>query len=298
MQEFDQNKTRWITQKGYLQGSFWTILCCLTSNLNDILMKSTGYHLPPFQIVFFRSLFGLIFISPLIFSKVSSLKTQNIKIHFNRIILGVTAITLSCYATTLFSLPEVTVLSFSQPLFFLPMAVLLLKEKLTYQRLLTNILGFIGIVIVLNPEKKDFFSFITLVPLASAFLFTYLDIINKKLLILEKPYTLLFYFNLGTTILTGFMSIFTWVTPNFHDLFLLFLLGASATFIQVFSFMSLSATTILSLAPLRYSELIFSCFFSILIFNEHPTSNVLFGSILVIGGVLYATYNEALKKRS
>lgn len=289
-------KARWIEKKGYLQGAFWTLMCCLASNLNDILMKSMGDHLHSFQIVFFRAFLGSIMIIPFLAYNKESLKTPYPGWHLSRILIGMSAITLACYATTLFSLPEVTTLSFSQPLLFLPMAVLFLKEKLTYERVLANILGFIGVVIVLSPQNRDFFSLTTLIPLGSAFLFANLDIITKKQTTLEKPLTLIFYFNLGVTVLAGFFSIFVWKMPSLTELFLLFLLAISATFIQFSSFMSLSATSILALAPLRYSELLFSCCFSILLFHEFPTSRVFLGSALIIGGVLYATRAETSKK--
>lgn len=282
-----------LRRKGFLQGIFWTLISCLLSNINDVLMKFTSSHLNPFQIVFFRSLLGLIIITPLFLLKHKSYKLTNSIIHTKRIVVGAAAITLACYSTSILSLPEVTVLSFCQPLFFLPAAVLFLREKLTTPRVLANILGFTGVFVVLGPENKEFLSIASFAPLASAFLFMILDIITKKSVDLEHPLALIFYFNLGITLLTGIFTLFTWETPTFTELGLLFLLGISATLIQFSSLLSLSAANILSLAPLRYAELLFSCMFSLLLFNEPPTFYVILGSILIIVAVLYASFNES-----
>lgn len=283
----------WFIRRGFLQGAVWTLTSCLLSNINDILMKSTSTHLSSFQIVFFRSFIGLLITIPFFLKKGKSVKTTNPQIHVKRIFVGAAAITLACYSTSILPLPEVTVLSFCQPLFFLPAAVFFLREKLTISRMIANILGFIGVVIVLNPENNNFFSMASMVPLASAFLFMILDIITKKSVDLEHPLTLIFYFNLGISILTGIVTFFTWQSLNITELCLLCLLGISATLIQLSSFLSLSATTVLSLAPLRYAELLFSCIFSLLLFNEPPTLTVMTGSILIIGGVLYMSFTES-----
>lgn len=285
----------WMGRRGYLQGAIWTLTCCLLSNVNDILMKCTSSQLHSFQIVFFRSFLGLLIITPFFLKTTKSLKIPHPKLHIKRVFAGTAAITFACYSTSILSLPEVTVLSFCQPLFFLPAAVLFLQEKLTTSRLIANFLGFVGVFIVLNPENKSFFSIASFVPLASAFLFMILDIITKKSVDLIQPLTLVFYFNLGTTILTGIFSLFIWQTPTIAEIGLLLLLGISATLIQLSSFLSLSASTILSLAPLRYAELIISSIFSVLLFNEAPTYSVMLGSILIIGGVLYTTVNESRK---
>lgn len=292
------NLFSWLNEKGFLQGAFWTLISCLLSNINDILMKFTGSHLNSFQIVFFRSFLGLLITLPffLIKSKSKNLKTTNPRIHIKRIVVGAAAITLACYSTSILSLPEVTVLSFCQPLFFLPTAVLFLREKLTIPRVIANIFGFIGVIIALNPKNNDLLSVASIVPLSSAFLFMVLDIITKKSVNCEHPLTLIFYLNLGIAVLTGILTIFTWETPTFTEVIFLLLLGISATLIQLSSFLSLSATTILSLAPLRYTELLFSCIFSLLLFNEAPNFSLILGSVLIIGGVLYTSFYESRRR--
>lgn len=291
-QEITSEKIGWLINKSYLQGIIWMVLCCFTSAVSDALMKCAG-HLNSFQVVFIRSLFGLLILAPFIMRyKRLPLRTVSIKPHINRTLVGAAAITLMCYSTTLLSLPKVTVLSFSQPLFLLPMAVIFLKEKITKQRLLANFFGFCGVLIALNPQNIGFFAAETLAPITSALLFTYLDIVTKKLTYLEKPLTLVLYFYLGVTFFTGIVAVFTWSALTQYDLILLCLLGMSALLNQTSSLMSLSVTSILSLAPLRYAELIFSCFISIFLFQEAPAYSVLLGGALIISSVLYITYVE------
>jgi drug/metabolite transporter (DMT)-like permease len=245
-----------------------------------------------FRLFFFRALFGSVLMFPIFLIRKERLKTQYPFFHMSRILLGVSAVTLACYSTALFSLPEVTTLSFSQPLLFLPLAFFFLGEKITFPRLLANILGFIGVFVVLSPENREFFHIATLVPLASASLFAILDIQTKKYSLIESPLTLIFYFNIGVTLIAGLMSISVWETPSLSTLFWLILLGASATFIQFSSFMSLAATGILALAPLRYAELLISCCVGIFLFSEFPTLRMLLGGLLIIAGVFYVTRVE------
>lgn len=288
-------KQSWLTKRGFAQGVLWTLAGCLLSNINDILMKYTGSSLNPFQIVFFRSFLGLIIVTPIFLLKRKKVTPPNFKTHSKRVIVGAAAIILACYSTTILPLPEVTALSFCQPLFFLPAAVFFLKEKLTIPRILGNFIGCIGIFIILDFKNCGFFSLTCLVPLMSAFLFTMLDIITKKNVDFEDPLNMIFYFNLGVTIISGILTLFAWQNFSFIDFCLLFLLGISATLIQLSCLLSLSASSILSVAPVRYAEILFSCFFSIYLFNEAPTYSVIFGSLLVVSGIFFTSYYESKK---
>jgi S-adenosylmethionine uptake transporter len=288
----------WFNQKGFVQGAIWTILACLTSNINDMIMKFLGSHLNAFQIVFFRAFFGFIFILPLILFKSINFGQRSVKIHSLRVMVGFIAIVLACYATTLFSLAEVTVYSFSQPLFFIPLAALVLNEQLSLKMINAMIAGFIGVIIVSTKELNNLLLYVNLIPLLSAFLFACLDIVNKKLTDSYSVLELIFYFNLGTSILSGIFLLFSPFQFKFDDLLLLVVLAISASLVQFFSIKALSAASILSLAPLRYTEIIFSILFGILFFSETPTWSLYIGCALIVSSVLYATYSHRAESKS
>lgn len=281
----------WFLQRGYLQGAFWAIMTTLVSNINDVLMKGLGSRLSVVEIIFFRFFFSLITLFPFIVKEGGfSLRMQKPFLHILRALIGVVAIGCSCLAVIQLPLTEVTSLFFTQPLFFLPLAFLFLKEVIPFQRILATLLGFVGILVIVRPYDAHF-DLNSLIPIAGALLFAFLDILAKKMVTSETRLSLLFTFALGTTAAAFIPALFFWTTPTLSELFFLFCLGAGANLIQVCLFQAFAATQASALAPFRYVELIFSAFFGFILFHEIPSIYTFMGAVLIIGATLYNTYS-------
>lgn len=286
----------WFMEKGYLQGAFWATMLCLVSVFNDVLMRFLGERLHVSEIIFFRFLFSMVTVVPLMMSRGLTLfKTNHPYLHVFRAFLGVGAFLACCYAVNVMPLSENTTIMFSQPLFFLPLAVLLLKEKVDTPRWIATLFGFGGLVLIIQPGSETF-NFIALVPMAAAFQFALLDILAKKMVVTENTYSMLFYFAFGTTIGALIPAIIFWQTPTLTEIGLLILLGIGANLIQVCVIRAFSATDASALMPFRYVELIFSALFGFMLFGEVPMPLILEGAAVIIAATFYLSYYEAKKK--
>jgi S-adenosylmethionine uptake transporter len=289
-------QTSWFMQKGYAQGAFWAIMICLVSVSNDILMRLLGNKLHVAEIIFFRFLFSMVTVIPLMLSRGTELFiTKCPFLHFLRAILGVGAIGACCLAVNIMPLSENTSIMFSQPLFFLPLAVLLLKEKVDLPRWMATIIGFLGLILILQPGT-DTFKLVGLVSVAAALQFALLDILAKKMVSTENTYSMLFYFAFGTTLGALIPALYFWQTPTMVELGLLVLLGIGANLIQVCLIRAFSATDASALMPFRYVEFIFSALFGYLFFTEVPAQSILFGAALIIAATFYLSYYESKKE--
>jgi S-adenosylmethionine uptake transporter len=288
---------RWLLSPGYAQGATWAILTCLVSILNDVITKMVGTRLHSFEIGFFRYLFSMLTVLPfMIYKGKAEFYTKAPGMHFLRAVFGVAAIALYILSLVLLPLAEVTTFSFTQPLFFMPLAVLFLRERVKSSRWIAAIIGFLGIIIVVNPQGMVF-NYYVLIPMASAFLFACLDLLAKKMVVNEKTTTLLFYFALGTTLVGAIPAAFVWQAPTMQEVFWMVLLGSGANLIQVCLFRAFSATEASSLAPFRYVELVFSILFGFMLFGEIPTFHLLLGAMVIIASTLYLSYFETWKKK-
>ena len=287
----------WFMQKGYLQGAFWAMMICLVSVFNDVLMRFLGERLHTAEIIFFRFLFSMVTIFPLMMSRGLTLfKTNHPSLHVFRAFLGVGAFAACCYAVNVMPLSENTTIMFSQPLFFLPLAVLFLKEKVDGPRWIATLFGFAGLVIIIQPGSETF-NLVTLIPMAAAFQFALLDILAKKMVVTENTYSMLFYFAFGTTIGALIPAIIFWQTPTLMEFVWLILLGIGANLIQVCLIRAFSATDASALMPFRYVELIFSALFGFLLFGEVPMTLILEGAAVIIAATFYLSYYESKKKQ-
>jgi S-adenosylmethionine uptake transporter len=158
---------KWFVREGYVQGVFWAVMISVISVTNDVLMRFLGERLHPVEISFFRFFFSMISILPLMVTSGSTLfKTQQPMMHVLRAILGALALGLCCYSVNIMPLSEYTTIMFCEPLFFLPLAYILLKEKVDTPRWIATIIGFVGLMIILRPGT-DAFRVVAFVPMLS-----------------------------------------------------------------------------------------------------------------------------------
>ncbi len=243
------------TLKVNIYGIFWFILSLLLDNINDVIMKYVGNNISSYEIIFFRYLFSVIVLLPFILRKKYSSSTI-MRIHFIRGFLLFVGIILWCVGLKVVKLTVVTSINFIMPIFILILARIFLKESFNRIKLIATMLGFIGTIIVINPNSTDF-NLTSLVFLISAILFALLDIINKRFAVQESMISMLFYSSLFVLILSIIPVFYNWITPTFNDLFYLFLLGITSNLILYCLLKSFKLIEVSSVAPYRYIELIF-----------------------------------------
>lgn len=288
----------WFFRKGFPQGAFWATMIGLVSALNDVLMRFLGENLHFTEIIFFRFLFGTISIMPLMMSQGLTLfKTARPMLHVLRAIFGVGAFFACCYGVNMMPLNENTIIMSSQPLFFLPLAIPFLGERVDKARWIATIVGFLGIIFIVQPGT-DTFKLVALVPIAAAIQFALLDILAKKMVVTENTYNMLFYFAFGTTVLALIPTLYYWQTPTLMDLGLLLLLGIGANLIQVCLIRAFSATDASALTPFRYVDFLFALLFGFVLFAELPTIVTLIGAAFIVIGTFFISYIETHRKKA
>lgn len=287
---------KWFVSKGYAQGVFWAVMISVVSVTNDVLMRFLGERLHPVEISFFRFFFSMVSILPLMISSGTTLfKTDRPMMHVLRAVLGAIALGLCCYSVNIMPLSENTTIMFCEPLFFLPLAYILLKEKVDAPRWIATVVGFIGLMIILRPGTEAF-RVVAFVPMTAAILFALSNVMVKKMTG-EHASTMLFYFGVGTTLFALIPLPFFWEMPTLSELGLLVLLGIGGNMIQVCLFRAFSATEASALAPFRYVEFIISALFGYLLFSQIPTVWIFGGAALITLSTFYITIMETRKER-
>jgi drug/metabolite transporter (DMT)-like permease len=116
------------------------------------LIRHAGETLPPFEVAFFRNIFGLAALAPIFIRHgLTPLKTKRFKMHAGRGSIQAFGMMAFFYGVTLIPFAEVTALSFSGPLFATVIALVFLGERMRIRRMTALVLGFIGMVMVVRP---------------------------------------------------------------------------------------------------------------------------------------------------
>ena len=283
----------WFSEKGLKQGIFWAVMIYFIGTLNDVLARFLGDRLHAVEIAFFRFFFSaVIVLFPMLRSKNNLFKSTIHIWHVMRGVLGAVALGLCCFSVNVMPLAENTTILFSEALFMLPLAAIFLREKVSMRAIVATIIGFFGLIVMFRPSAGNM-NLMALIPTFAALLFAIMNIMIKKMIDnKENTLTMLFYFGLYTTIISGAIVPFYWITPNLKELFLILLLGIGANLIQLFIFLAYRATTASNISPVRYVELPFAVLFGFVFFGQIPESTALIGAILIIAGTFVSSCSK------
>jgi len=267
---------------------FAVIFATLTATisvLNDIITKLIPSTIPIEQVTFLRFFFSLITLIPFI-TKQSILSLQyNVRLQILRGVIGALAIGIFIYALHFLPLPEVTVLSFTQILFFMPISAIFLKEKVPPQLIWATILGFVGVLIFFMAPLHIQPAYFLL--LFSSLLFAILDMIAKKMVEKTSFFSMLLYFALITTLAAAPFAWRVWVPMQPSSWITLCVLGAGANLIQITLFRALQSAAANLISPFRYLEIIFSFLAGHFFFHESISTQAIMGSVVIILSTQY-----------
>jgi drug/metabolite transporter (DMT)-like permease len=245
-----------------------------------------------------------------------SLKTHYPLLTFIRVSLHFTAFSTFFISITYMQLATANALFFSCPFFVSIFAKFFLKEFIGIRRWSAIAFGFIGVLIVLNPNFSNF-EYRNLLPVLSALFYAASMTITKYTSDKDDINTQLYYFYLIALILCGIIYVFmgngqfnnTDFDPTTQFIFrewfsnfdytwkfiLFFGLAASIAFVCIFSAYIIASPSVVSL--FEYSLIIMSMIPGYFLFSEIPSLRTLLGVICIISAGVYIYLRERVRKQ-
>ena len=207
-----------------LQGAFWLFMSVFAFTSMAALAKYLGYDFHAFQISFFRASFSLIVILPFLIKAGLSqggIKTKVPLLQIARGTISALGIMMGFYAIVNMPLADAQAIRFSSSLFVVPLAAIFLNEKVGLKRTIAALIGFLGVIIMLNPSGN--YNVAAISALGAAIAFAGAAIFVKVVSKYDQPITLMFYSNVVSIPIMIIPAILVWVTPNFDQLVLILL---------------------------------------------------------------------------
>ena len=264
----------------------------------DICVKWLDYY-PVGQVLFLRFFIGFIpifFIIPK--DKIFSFyKTSRPGLHAFRAITGALAIIALFYGLRELPLADVVSLTFAGPIFVTIASIFFLSEKVGVKRWSAVFLGFIGMLLIIQPAFLDL-NYYYISPIVFCIFFACVAISVRSLSKTEANYTIAFYFTSLCTII-GLCSIFfvDWIMPSKID-FLIFIIlglcGSAGNLLLTHSYRLAEASLV---TPIKYLSLIFAIIFGFFIWSEVPKVLTLLGAALVVLSSLIIFVRETKLKK-
>ncbi len=281
-----------------LKSIFWILLWASSYTLLMTVAKLLSTDISTVVLVFIRLFFGLSILSPFIFKKsgIANLKTTKFTLHGLRAILVSATMLCTYYSCCRLPLAIATSIGFTGPLITVAFSILLLKEQFSLKRWGLVIIGYIGVIIIVNPNFSHLQPAM-LVALLGNLLATLAIIIAKKLSNTESPTTILLYSTFLSFIMMGLFAYFEWRMPVKQDLILLFFLGILGIFSQFCYLSALKIGKPSFLAPFEYTRLIFAIPLGFFLFDEVLLPSTMIGILIIIVTTYYLVQDDFKEKK-
>ena len=260
-------------------------------------VKFLSDDLHPIIICFYRSLMGLILITPFVArNNFKALHTKNMRLQIFRASINIISMICWFSAIGMMHFEKATALGFTTPLFTTVLAVVVLGEVIRFHRTAALLLGFIGIIIIIRPGYVPF-EFGTVLMLIASFSFSFVLIFVKKLSATDSSLTIIFYHLLYMTPVFFILSLFYWENINLYQLIVFTLMGASGLLSHWCLAQAFKMSDTTFVMPLQFTKLIWASLIGLFIFAEQPDIWTWVGGIIIFISVVYITYREAFKKK-
>lgn len=267
-------------------GSLWMLFAALGFAVMGALVKVGSAKFSSAELVFYRSIFGLMAIYVYIFAKKLPLATPVIGKQMSRALVGFASLVLFFYAIAHLPLATAITLNYTSALFLALLMPLMLHEKPKPVLYAMILLGFVGVVLLLKPSfaKQDLAD--GAVGLLSGFGAAFAYVHVKQLGNLGEPdWRTVFYFTLISTIASGFWILLQTYTPmSLQDMPTLLGLGVSATIAQLAMTRAYRLGKTLTVANLAYTTVIFASLFGVFFWQEKMS----FSEYMAIGIIIFS----------
>ena len=275
-----------------VQGALWLVSGGFIFTTNGAMIRLLSTEIEGVQTAFFRAFFSVIFLLPMIATgRVKPWQSTHIQGHFWRTLMGTFSMVLGFYALAMLPLADATALAFSQPLFSVVLAALVLHEKVRWRRWTATIVGFIGVLVMVRPGSSSLQPG-AIVALANAMSVAVSVLLVRRLSASESPLMILTQFALWSTLFLLVPAIWFWRWPTPFGWALAVGVSITATLGQYFWVQAFASGEMSAVAPFDYLRLPFAVFVGWMIWGDMPVVWTYVGAAIVIGSALYIAYRE------
>ena len=266
--------------------------------INDAMVKHLGETYPVAQVVFFRMLCALPFVVALalLMGGPRALRINRPAFHFGRGLIFTVAAFSFYVALTLLPLAETTAIAFSAPLFVALLSAPLLGERPSPRQWLATLVGFVGILLVVQPGTAAF-TVAALVPLVTAIAYALFMMSARFLRSDENLWATMAYATAVPLVCSALALPWVWQTPAAEHW--PFFIGSG-----VFGGLGISLITqgfrvgvAAAVAPFEYTGMIWAALFGWLFWQEMPSALAIGGAAVIAATGVYLAWEHQRASR-
>ncbi|NTS30937.1 DMT family transporter [Phyllobacterium sp. BT25] len=271
----------------WMMGSLTAILMMAISG------REASRELNVFQIMEMRSLIGLAMLYPLVRSSggVRAMKTSRIWQHLGRNAAHYAGQFAWLQALSMIPLAQVIAIEFTTPAWTALMAVAFLGERLNIWRILTIILGIIGVVIIVRPGIGSVETG-QLIVLGAAFTFGISFTMVKSLTRTDSVVKIIFWMLIIQSAIGFLPALHVWQWPSLHVLPWVVIIAFTGTFSHFCMAKALQYADATVVIPMDFLRVPLMAVLGWLIYAERVDMFTALGAVLILCGNLLNLKNR------
>ena len=257
--------------------------------VNDALVKYASQTMPPAQLIFVRGVMASVLVLAVAQATGATRRIREIARGWVAVRAVVDAIATVLFLVSLFHLPlaNATAINMTSPLIITVLAAVFLGERLGPSRWVAVGIGFLGVLLIIQPQAEGFNHY-ALVCLLSTVLLSVRDIVTRRVHAGVPSILVTLSNTVAVTLLAGGLSLFEEWRP-FTGLELA-LLAVVAVFLSSAYYLIVISTRrgdLSLIAPFRYTALLFATIAGFMIWGDTPNALAWCGIALVIAPGIY-----------
>lgn len=192
-------------------------------------------------------------------------------------------------------LPTATAIGFATPFFVAALSVPILKEQVGWRRWSAILVGFLGVLVILQPWDGPVDPAALLV-VGFAMVYAVYQILTRLVRHYDSPVVSLFHTAFVGSLCTSVIVPFFWVQPLPWQWAMLVGLGVCGGAGHFLFIRALSLAPASLVAPFAYLNLLWSTLYGLFLWGHIPNGYTFMGAALIVASGLYVFHREARRK--
>jgi drug/metabolite transporter (DMT)-like permease len=274
-----------------LLGMALMLACCLAfAAMGACFRAAMQDGLPVPLVPFARGAFCVLVMLPwLLRAGPAALATRRPGAHLFRCAAGLVGFMVHMLAILWLPLADAVALMHARPLWALPLAFLLLGEKIGWDRAIAAAIGFAGVLVIAAPQAgfAGDISAGTMAALAGGLTGALVMIAVKTLSATEPPSRVVAWYAIASVAVWGPVSAYVWEPPSLAAALLLLAGSALAILGDFCASWAARRAPVGLLAPIEYVQIPASAAIGLVAFGEPPGWELLWGTLIMVAATLY-----------